>query len=111
MRKTEIRRFLAVMEFFYGFLFGVAIFGAALTFLTSPNFFLGILFAVCIFAFFIFLTAITRYCIIRIKIAEETLCATLQTQFIQDQILQAMQQTSQTTQQEEYATKAHNLSK
>lgn len=88
MNKPEVRRFLSLMEFFYGFLFGVAIFGATLVFLVTPDFFVGILFAVCVFAFFIFLTAITRYCIVRIKLAEETLHATItQTQTIHDQIL------------------------
>lgn len=97
MNKTEMRRFLAVMEFFYGFLFGVAVFGATLTFLVTPDFFVGILFAVCVFAFFIFLTTITRYCIVRIKLAEETLRATLlQTQILQEQVLQVTQQPTNT---------------
>lgn len=92
-----MRRFLAVMEFFYGFLFGVAVFGATLTFLVTPDFFVGILFAVCVFAFFIFLTTITRYCIVRIKLAEETLCATLlQTQTLQEKILETKWQSTDT---------------
>lgn len=98
MHKTEMRRFLAVMEFFYGFLFGVAVFGATLTFLVTPDFFIAILFAVCIFAFFIFLTAIVRYCIMRIKIAEQTLNITLQTQ---EQMLEIAQQQTLYAQQEE----------
>lgn len=94
MNKTEIRRFVSIMEFFYGFLFGVAVFGATFTFLVTTDFFLGILFAVCVFAFFIFLTAITRYCIIRVKIAEETLRATLMQSEIMRERLQISQQIS-----------------
>ena len=96
-----MRRFLAVMEFFYGFLFGVAVFGATLTILVTPDLFVGILFAVCVFSFFIFLTAITKYCVMRIKLAEETLQATLlQTQTMQDQILQITQQAANTKQED-----------
>lgn len=91
MQKAELRRFLSVMEFFYGFLFGVALLGAALTFLITPSFFPAILFAVCVFAFFIFLTAIVRYCIMRIKIAEEALQVARETQYTQEQIMQAAQ--------------------
>lgn len=88
MQKTELRRFLSVMEFFYGFLFGVAILGAALTFLITPSFFLAVLLAACVFAFFTFLTAIVRYCIMRIKIADESLQIAKETQYIQEQMLQ-----------------------
>lgn len=69
MNKVEIRRFLAIMEFFYGFLFGVAIFAAVLAFLMSVDFLSGIFFGICVFCFFLFLSMITRYCIIRVKIS------------------------------------------
>ncbi|TLD84334.1 hypothetical protein [Helicobacter trogontum] len=88
MYKTEMRRFLAVMEFCYGFLFGVALFGATLTFLITPDFFPAVLFAVCVFAFFIFLAAIVRYCIIRIKLADQMLQVALETRDLQEQCLQ-----------------------
>ncbi len=87
MNKAEMRRFLAVMEFFYGFLFGVAIFGATLVFLIVSDFFIAILFSVCIFSMFIFLTALVRYCIIRIKISQQTLEATLECKTCQEHIL------------------------
>ncbi len=88
MYKTEMRRFLAAMEFCCGFLFGVALFGATLTFLITPDFFPAILFAVCVFAFFIFLATIVRYCIMRIKLADEMLRIALETQDLQEQYLQ-----------------------
>lgn len=100
MHKAEMRRFLSVMEFFYGFLFGVAIFGATLTFIVTTNFFLAILLSVCVFAFFAFLTALTRYCIARVRLADENLCATLQNQQLQIQILQTMQQQNLNTNQD-----------
>lgn len=90
MNRVEVRRFLAVMEFFYGFLFGAAVFGATLIFLIIPDFFLGILLAVCIFAFFIFLLVLVRYCIVRIKITQQALEATLEIRDGQEQILRAM---------------------
>ncbi len=86
MNKTETRRFLAIMEFFYGFLFGVAIFGATLTFIIMSNFFIAILFSICIFSLFIFLMILVRYCIIRVKIAQQTLEATLDCKLYQEQI-------------------------
>lgn len=73
MNKVEIRRFLALMEFFYGFLFGIAIFSSVLAFLMSPDFLSGLFFGVCIFGFFLFLCMIARYCIIRIKISLHSL--------------------------------------
>lgn len=76
------------MEFCYGFLFGVALFGATLTFLITPDFFPAVLFAVCVFAFFIFLAAIVRYCIIRIKLADQMLQVALETRDLQEQCLQ-----------------------
>ena len=87
MNKTEIKRFIAVMEFFYGFLFGVAVFSAALTFLIIPSFFTAVLCAVCVFTFFIFLMAIVRYCIVRIKIAQQTFEMQLESHIFQDKLI------------------------
>lgn len=92
-KTTEVRRFLAAMEFCYGFLFGVALFGATLTFLIVADFIPAILFAVCIFAFFIFLATIVRYCIMRIKLTNELLDVTSQTLNLQEHILQTKQET------------------
>lgn len=69
MSKTEIRRFIAIMEFFYGFLFGGAIFASLLAFLIAPDVPSGLFFGVCIFSIFMFLCMLSRYCIIRIKLS------------------------------------------
>lgn len=90
MNKTEMKRLLAVMEFFYGFLFGVAIFGATLTFLLVQTFFVAILFAVCVCAFFLFLMVIVRYCIVRIKLAHQTFEIELESRILQEQVLKSL---------------------
>ncbi|RDU64217.1 hypothetical protein CQA53_07775 [Helicobacter didelphidarum] len=90
MNKTEFRRFISLMEFFYGFLFGVAIFAAALVFLISPDFFLGILFAISVFSFFLFLMALVRYCIMRSKLAQQAFEISLESRIFQEQILRTL---------------------
>lgn len=90
MGKAEIRRFIAIMEFFYGFLFGVALLGAVLVFLISPDFLVGALFAICVFSFFIFLCMLTRYCIIRTKISMQILESNIESKFVNDEILIAL---------------------
>lgn len=87
MGKAEIRRFIAIMEFFYGFLFGAALLGAVLVFLISPDFLVGFLFALCVFSFFIFLCMITRYCIIRTRISMQMLESNIESKFVNDEIL------------------------
>ena len=73
MSNFEIRRLIFVMEFFYGFMFGVAVLGATITFLLTPSFMSAILFSAVVFSFFIFLVVIIRYCIFRIKATQATL--------------------------------------
>ena len=69
MTKAEFKRFLSIMEFIYGFLFGASIFAGGLTFLLAPDFFTGILLGVCVFSVFLFLVALIRYFIIRLKLS------------------------------------------
>ncbi|RDU60391.1 hypothetical protein [Helicobacter sp. MIT 14-3879] len=94
-KKVESRKILAILDFFYGFFFGTAIFAAALVFIVTPFFFSAVLFAVSIFALFIFLMIVVKYFRVRIEIAQKSLDIQIESKIFQEQILQMLKHNSQ----------------
>ncbi|RDU71013.1 hypothetical protein CQA66_07305 [Helicobacter aurati] len=88
--KLENRKVLAILDFFYGFFFGCAIFAASLAFIIIPYFFSAILLAVSLFAIFIFLMLMIKYFRMRMELAQMTFDVQVRIYESQQQILHAL---------------------
>lgn len=65
----KIDRILSMLDFFAGLFFGVAVFGAYVTFQMFTNFLFSIVVSVSVFCIFAFLTVVVRYFVAMISLS------------------------------------------
>ena len=90
MKSLDYRRTIGLLDFFYGFFFGIAVFAASLTFIVISHLFSAILLSTFVFAFFMFLMVLVKYLKSRLEISQNLLDIQIETRLFQEKILEVL---------------------